>query len=241
MTASSTQVIEFRCNRCWQPNYAELDQAETEINCAACDALIQVPAASTDRLREREAVTQPPVLLDDVSPSMSDAELMRYVERQNDVPLTERDFSGYPDASVTTRFIAFLIDTFVTIVAFGVAAILLFAAAQNGWVESIESQARAISPMAMVILYGIPLAVYVIQWNLIATRGQTIGKFVTCIRIVTCAGQVPGFIRGVVVRNWLRALLCVIPLFGLIDILCIFGSSRRCIHDFLAGTRVIEN
>jgi uncharacterized RDD family membrane protein YckC len=36
------------------------------------------------------------------------------------------------------------------------------------------------------------------------------------------------------------ALAQFIPLYGLIDVLLIFGSERRCIHDYLAGTKVVE-
>jgi hypothetical protein len=32
----------------------------------------------------------------------------------------------------------------------------------------------------------------------------------------------------------------VIPFYAFIDILVIFGSEQRCIHDYLAGTKVVE-
>jgi uncharacterized RDD family membrane protein YckC len=84
------------------------------------------------------------------------------------------------------------------------------------------------------------IALKIIQWNLIATRGQTLGKMMLFKRIINVNGEIPGFISGVILRNWLRAALNSIPIFGLIDVLFIFGESRRCIHDYLAGTRVVN-
>jgi len=37
-----------------------------------------------------------------------------------------------------------------------------------------------------------------------------------------------------------NGLLGLIPLYGLVDILFIFRSDRRCIHDMIAGTQIVE-
>jgi uncharacterized RDD family membrane protein YckC len=52
----------------------------------------------------------------------------------------------------------------------------------------------------------------------------------------------PGFGRAVVVRNWVNILLVLsfLLFYGLIDVLLIFGKDRRCIHDHIAGTVVID-
>jgi hypothetical protein len=41
-------------------------------------------------------------------------------------------------------------------------------------------------------------------------------------------------------RNVVNALLGIIPLYGFIDPLFIFGNARRCVHDHLADTIVIK-
>jgi uncharacterized RDD family membrane protein YckC len=41
-------------------------------------------------------------------------------------------------------------------------------------------------------------------------------------------------------RYGLNSVLGDILLYTLTDILLIFGEERRCIHDYLAGTKVVE-
>lgn len=81
------------------------------------------------------------------------------------------------------------------------------------------------------------------NWYRTALDGTTIGKRRSRIRVVTLDGQPPGFVRGVVLRSWVFALPALLGQLGslvsLIDALAIFGESRRCIHDHVAGTRVI--
>ena len=64
------------------------------------------------------------------------------------------------------------------------------------------------------------------------------------IRIVQLDGSPVGFGSGVVLRVWVIGLITAIPyrggLIGLADILWIFGSERRCLHDYIASTCVIE-
>jgi uncharacterized RDD family membrane protein YckC len=89
------------------------------------------------------------------------------------------------------------------------------------------------------------LIMYLYQCRLIATSGQSLGKRWKQIRIVLDDGTAPGFWRGVVLRSWVLMLFRFIPLLGnvisLVDILMIFGAGNRCLHDRLAGTRVIKD
>jgi len=41
-------------------------------------------------------------------------------------------------------------------------------------------------------------------------------------------------------RNFLNALISIVPFYGLIDALFIFGESRQCLHDKLADTIVVR-
>jgi uncharacterized RDD family membrane protein YckC len=88
------------------------------------------------------------------------------------------------------------------------------------------------------------LALVGLQAYLIATTGQSIGKRWFKIKIVKLDGSQVNFVTGVLVRQWLITLLQYIPGIGsvtsLIDVLFIFRADRRCIHDFLAGTKVIQ-
>ena len=60
------------------------------------------------------------------------------------------------------------------------------------------------------------------------------------IRIVKVdTGENGGFVTNVLVRTILNGLIGIIPLYGLIDILFIFRGDKRCIHDLIAGTKVV--
>lgn len=84
------------------------------------------------------------------------------------------------------------------------------------------------------------------QIIMVSTRGQTIGKMIMKIAIVDRIDKIPpGFVRAGVIR---MAPMLAVSLFMpaltlpylLIDGLPIFTSSRRCVHDYLAGTIVIK-
>jgi len=87
-------------------------------------------------------------------------------------------------------------------------------------------------------------------WQLyLETKGQTLGKRLQRLRVVGPDGGQPGFVRGVLVRR------CAVPVIGVLvsfvlgpviallcvlaDPLFVFGATQRCLHDRLAGTRVI--
>src|SRR5215472_8607535 len=83
-----------------------------------------------------------------------------------------------------------------------------------------------------------------IQMILLSLRGQTLGKMAVGIRIVNFDdASNPGFWRAVVLRGWVPGFIVAIPvfgaLFGLADVLSIFGEEKRCIHDLIAGTKVV--
>ena len=79
---------------------------------------------------------------------------------------------------------------------------------------------------------------------LMATAGQTIGKHMLEIRVVDATtGRVPTLTRQLGLRYGVMWFVAQIPgvgiLLGLIDTLMIFRSDRRCLHDHLAGTKVV--
>lgn len=105
-----------------------------------------------------------------------------------------------------------------------------------------------------------------LQWPGICSRGQSIGKRIAGIRIVTNSSA-PGFVRGVVLRQVLPLVfpfVCCLwmpvanqlpgvlhQLVGLsllaagigalpLDLLCSLGTQRRSLRDRLAGSRIIR-
>ncbi len=86
---------------------------------------------------------------------------------------------------------------------------------------------------------------FVIQVWLISTRGQSIGKKLLGIRIVKFADHTnPGFLHGWFLRNFIRGVIQMVPyigfVFALVNLAFIFGEQRRCLHDLIAGTKVVN-
>jgi uncharacterized RDD family membrane protein YckC len=79
---------------------------------------------------------------------------------------------------------------------------------------------------------------------LLATAGQTIGKRLVGTRIVNVSDdRIPKFLTLVGGRYGVTWLVSVIPvvgnLYGIADALFVFRGDRRCLHDLIAGTKVI--
>ena len=84
------------------------------------------------------------------------------------------------------------------------------------------------------------LPVTLFAW-MVTKSGQTPGKKLCKIRIVRAdTKQLPGFVKGVLIRSWLAQVLYSVPFVGLVGILMIFGQKRQCLHDVIAGTIVVE-
>jgi len=88
------------------------------------------------------------------------------------------------------------------------------------------------------------LSVMAYQMVGLSRRGQTVGKRAMKIGIVKLDGSKPGFLHAVLLRALVNGLPGAIPVVGvlypLIDFLFIFRADRRCVHDLIAGTRVVQ-
>lgn len=118
---------------------------------------------------------------------------------------------------------------------------LLLAASGPAIIAAVlEWGALGISAVAVVTL--LPFAVY--QYYLVA-QGQSLGKRIAKTRVVRLDGSPPGFLHGVVLRNWLFSALTFVPVLGsvanLADVGMVFRADRRTVRDHVAGTRVIRS
>ncbi len=88
------------------------------------------------------------------------------------------------------------------------------------------------------------LVYLLINSYLLATRAQTVGKLALGLRIVRVDGSPAPFGRIVGLRYGVGSLLGIVPalsmIYGLLDVVLIFHSSRRCLHDRIADTIVIK-
>lgn len=88
------------------------------------------------------------------------------------------------------------------------------------------------------------LALFAVQIILLSARGQSVGKLLLGIRVVRVdTGTNGGFLRNVMLRIVAANALTPLPFVGtawvVLDSLMIFRKDQRCIHDFVAGTRVV--
>lgn len=104
------------------------------------------------------------------------------------------------------------------------------------------------------VVFGIGwLIVLVAQVILLSTRGQSIGKIITKLRVVRAVdGAQAGFVHAWLLREAVITVIGVVlgvlpflglalrPGFHLTDWCMIFRDDRRCLHDLIAGTQVVK-
>jgi uncharacterized RDD family membrane protein YckC len=102
------------------------------------------------------------------------------------------------------------------------------------------------APLPTTLLVGVlSFAMFcLVNGYLLSKSGQTIGKKLVGIRIATLDGGLPELWKILVLRYGTLQVVELIPLvgplFGIIDVLFIFRSDRRCLHDLIAGTKVVR-
>jgi len=99
-------------------------------------------------------------------------------------------------------------------------------------------------PLALFMLV-VNLAVYAaVNWSLLEKNGQTIGKKFNGIKIVKTDGSKPSRNDLIFKRYFAYIVIPMLPVIGqllsLIGNLMIFGKQRRCLHDHIAGTKVVK-
>ena len=152
---------------------------------------------------------------------------------------TAVESSGEP-AERMTRLVAVLID--------GLIAMLYVLAVMwaLGIFDYFLRQPPVAPPSSLLYLSGaISFVLFVlINGYWLKKFGQTIGKRVMGVRIVDLNGNVPSLVRVVGLRYVVLRLLANIPIVGpfvgIVDALFIFRDDRRCLHDLIAGTRVVK-
>lgn len=99
---------------------------------------------------------------------------------------------------------------------------------------------------ALLMVGGLGMmALLIFNLVLLWTRGQTFGKKWMNIRIANFrdSGN-PGPVKAILLRGFCNGIITMIPVVGLFymvaDIAFIFREDRRCLHDLLADTHVVQ-
>jgi uncharacterized RDD family membrane protein YckC len=146
-------------------------------------------------------------------------------------------------ATRLSRLGAALVDALLGLAPLGAIAILAPAVLLAGRVGLIL--------VALLVAGLVSLTVLIVQIILLAKHGQTIGKKLLGIRMITSTGETPSIWRVFFLR-WLPFAVAsaVVQLvfkvrwsgvvIHLADVLLIFQPTRRCLHDLFADTHVIK-
>ena len=111
--------------------------------------------------------------------------------------------------------------------------------------EHAQDWAENAMPVARMLALGLASYLLLNGW-LLATRGQTAGKAIMGVAIVSAAtgAKVPLW-KLILIRFWFFPALYLIfspytAIVPLVDQLFIFGKQRRCLHDLLCGSSVVR-
>ncbi len=144
---------------------------------------------------------------------------------------------GVELASYGQRFLAALID-----------GLLLMVIVLPIWFMFAFSSVMAGKEPSTAVTMGMGLlsmvAYIVLNFHFLNKSGQTIGKKAMGIRVVELDNNKPS-VQTLIVKRYLpTALVSMVPvvgwIFSLVDILFIFREDRRCVHDLIAGTKVVQ-
>jgi uncharacterized RDD family membrane protein YckC len=157
-----------------------------------------------------------------------------------------RDFEIYDELELAgrgARLGAFFLDGIIAALMIYVPALIVLAVA--GRLDSALDPAAATIDVNLFGIAGLMCLCGFIAWAwitalLVARNGQTIGKRMVDIKVVRSDGSPASLGRIFWLRNVVNWLLSVIPLYGIVDLLFIFGVRQQCIHDLIADTIVIK-
>lgn len=165
-----------------------------------------------------------------------------------------------PPADRAVRLVARLIDWVIEIVSslpglwvLGPDFMRLVNSALQGHQPDFEDLDMSRLALGGLLLLGGWLIQLAVQVWLLSVRGQSIGKLITRIRVVRLDETKAGFVHAWLLREALVTFIGVAlglmpfigpvmlrPAFHLTDWCFIFRGDQRCLHDLIAGTKVVR-
>ncbi|NOR57901.1 MAG: hypothetical protein GQ474_05190 [Sulfurimonas sp.] len=144
----------------------------------------------------------------------------------------------YPLASRWSRFWASMVDGIL--MALITTPVFYF----TGGLQEVDGDIveQSITYDVIMAIFGIFVFI-ILNYNFLIKNGQTIGKKILKIKIVDLDNKLPT--KNILLNRYLVYFLPGhIPVIGswlsIINILFIFGKEKRCVHDFIAKTRVVD-
>ena len=231
--------IEFSCGQCQRTLRVPDDSAGRGARCPQCGTISTVPSPAPAAAEFPQPVAPPPTQTDQENPYSTP-----YSDAQPFATDHAAEHADYRNPATWATHLGRLGGAILD-------SLIAFAAALPGlfffiMISTAGDGSEAVAILGIFVAICGFLAVQGYQWYLISTTGQSIGKKVIGTRIVDFDnGSNPGFVRAVILRLWVPGAIGAVPwiggCFGLINVLWIFSSERRCLHDLIANTRVIRD
>ena len=149
------------------------------------------------------------------------------------------DMKTATQATITKRLVASLIDGLLR------GCLLLPLLDYAGILEQIQKQPRDITLVQLFFMFMATQAIHLLlNAHLLSQYGQTIGKRFMRLRVVEATGHACTLSHLFFVRWMMPQVVMNVPFvsvgFLFADLAFIFRADRRCLHDHLASTVVID-
>ena len=259
-------AIRVTCDTCGKVLLAKDENAGKKAKCPDCGSILVVPAqeildaevddqyhfnsaSSEDEGDAAEARRPCPACGEEI---MKDARKCRFCGEVLDPSLKRKSGSkkrsssrsgggSGPTADLGKRFLGSLADGFAGFVFLLPGFVLVMA---GGGEEGLDRESPLAIAGVVLCVVGI-LALLGVQIYLLATRSQSIGKYLVKTQIYDYETDAPAsfvkcFVMRAIVNGIIGALPCIGGIYSLADILFIFGEEHRCLHDQIAGTYVVD-
>ncbi len=147
-----------------------------------------------------------------------------------------------PLADLGKRFLGAVIDGLLSMLLIIPGAIVLII----GIVSSSDDDFNPLILVGVLVMIVGWIVLMVWQIYLLATRSQTVGKYLMKTQLLDInTGQPAGLVNTLLLRSIVNGIICGLPfgiggIYSIVDICFIFREDRRCVHDLLASTVVVD-
>lgn len=259
-------TIRVTCDTCGKVLKAQEEHAGKKAKCPDCGSIVAVPrqeildaeaddqygfdAASSDDENDASDAQRPcPACGEEIK---KDARKCRFCGEILDPSLKRSSGSNRRSSSrgggaagntadLGKRFVGSLADGLAGLVFLIPGGGLIIA---GGGEQGLDQGSPVAVAGALACVLGV-LALLGLQLYLLATRSQSIGKYLVKTQIYDYETNAPAsfvkcFLLRALVNSFIGMLPCVGGIYSLVDILFIFGEEHRCLHDQIAGTYVVD-